>query len=119
MLNNILFAALGGAVGSALRMGISLLFAGINPFATLIVNVMGSFAIGVAVANIKPSALYYFVIIGLCGGFTTFSTFSLEVLRLLKSGNILYGISYILLSVILCVVAVAIGSKIAIGSSSL
>lgn len=81
------------------------------PYATLIINVLGSFAIGLIAAvaakraDIDPR-LVLFLRVGLCGGFTTFSTFSSETFSLLRAGSYGGAAAYVLLSVLLGVLAV-------------
>jgi CrcB protein len=79
--------ALGGAAGAVLRylVGMAVAF----PFGTLMVNVIGSLMIGVAfVAFASSTKAHPFVITGLLGGFTTFSAFSLDTLKLIEAGRI-------------------------------
>ena len=96
MIKQILLVGLGGGVGSILRYLVSLLINKYSlsafPLATFIVNVSGCLLIGIfmglsgkyiAFAN----DLKYLLIIGICGGYTTFSTFSAENMRLLENGN--------------------------------
>lgn len=86
------------------------------PWGTLIVNVLGSFIIGF-VATISgpdgrlmvPSTARQFVMIGLCGGFTTFSSFSLQTLSLIRESEWLAAVGNIAMSVILCLLAVVTG----------
>lgn len=105
MIRDFFLVALGGAAGSVLRYGTALFTGTKNfPVATLMVNIIGSFLIGLVFAlslksqsfnnNWKP-----LLAAGLCGGFTTFSAFSLENLQLLQQGKILLCIFYIALSV--------------------
>lgn len=81
------------------------------PYVTLMINVLGSFAIGLIVAvaakraDIDPR-LVLFLRVGLCGGFTTFSTFSSETFSLLRAGSYGGAAAYVLLSVLLGVLAV-------------
>lgn len=83
------------------------------PVATLVINLLGATFIGILAALIErggltdPAALFWKV--GVCGGFTTFSTFSLETLTLLQSGRLLPACLYIALSVVLCLLGVAAG----------
>ncbi len=111
---NCLLVGLGGFIGAVLRYLISLIpvknpesF----PIHTFIINVAGAFAIGcIAFAaskneNIDPKLLL-FLKVGICGGFTTFSTFSLETAELIKSGSIAIALIYISASIILSVLAV-------------
>ncbi len=113
---NFLFVALGGAVGSMCRYGISLLAVqGSFPFLTLITNFLGAVAIGFVVAGPQPgtasSADRYALLAktGFCGGFTTFSTFSLESYTLLKSGKAVTALLYMAASVGVCLAGVAVG----------
>jgi CrcB protein len=90
-----LLIALGGALGSLARFGVSTMVHGITgdvfPYGTLVVNVAGSLLIGVVAevfdAALIPSPLRSLVTIGFLGGFTTFSTYSLETLNLLRDGE--------------------------------
>ena len=109
-----LFVGFGGALGAIARYLLSLVpikpESGF-PVITLIINVIGAFCIGLiaALAGKLPdvdSRLLLFLKVGLCGGFTTFSTFSYETTILLQNGKHIPGISYILLSVFLCIAAV-------------
>lgn len=117
---------LGGAAGSLLRhlltIGIEHRWSPSFPWATLIVNVLGSFGIGLfagLVADSGPlsvsSSTRLLVMVGIFGGFTTFSSFSLQTLDLLKAGHFLSAASNILLSVALCLLAVWLGSLAAKG----
>jgi len=82
-----LLVALGGALGAVLRYAVGLAVA--FPMGTLVVNVIGSLAIGVAfVAFAQSTKSHPFVITGLLGGFTTFSAFSLDTLKLIEAGRI-------------------------------
>lgn len=99
----ILAVGAGGAIGAVLRYIISLIpFRGDFPTATFIVNVLGAFALGfisglVLDKDISRETELFFKT-GMCGGFTTFSTFSLEAIMLIESGKILLGVFYIMLS---------------------
>ncbi|MCU0426146.1 MAG: fluoride efflux transporter CrcB [Candidatus Kapabacteria bacterium] len=116
---NIGLVFLGGGLGSVLRLLVSVYAIsrlGIGfPFGTLCVNVVGSFCIGVivALAGERVQALSeagrFFLAIGFCGGFTTFSTFSLETLTMLQSGRINGAAVYVAVSIIGCVVGTALG----------
>ncbi len=82
------------------------------PVITLAINLIGACCIGLIVAfsekNGDPNPqLVLFLKVGICGGFTTFSTFSLEAMQLLQNGSFAVALSYMALSVILCVSAVA------------
>jgi CrcB protein len=87
------------------------------PVTTLGVNLAGSFCLGLIVALVGKNAdfdprLLLFLKIGLCGGFTTFSTFSMEAMGLLQEGKYIVAVSYMALSVVLCVSAAAAAQAI-------
>ena len=111
-MSEFLFVALGGALGASFRYGISLIpWKGTFPVLTLITNLLGAVLIGlivgIASGNGKMSDnQILFWKTGVCGGFTTFSTFSLEAMNLLEQGKTAYGILYIVLSVLACIVGV-------------
>ena len=109
----------GGALGTVARYGLSLWAMPISqrlPCATLLVNILGSLLIGffgtLTLADGKypvSEQVRLFVMVGICGGFTTFSAFSLQTLDLLRSGAWMRATLNVLLSVGLCVGAVAVG----------
>lgn len=115
MIKSLLLVGLGGGIGSMLRYGSSLLIQSkLFPYATLAVNITGSFIIGIVFAmSIKEEILLnnwkLFLATGICGGFTTFSAFSLENMGLLQSGKYGLAITYILLSIILGISATFLG----------
>lgn len=109
-----LIIGLGGFAGSVLRYlagKIPLGGSGGFPVSTLLINVLGSFVIGMAAAlaarysGLSPR-LMLFIRVGLCGGFTTFSSFSLETFTLLRSGAYGAAAAYAVLSAVLGVLAV-------------
>ena len=114
---------LGGALGTFLRYAISVVALPISrdlPWGTILINIAGSFAIGLfgtltlASGRFPASEnLRLFVMIGLCGGFTTFSSFSLQTLDLLRAGAVPRAMLNVALSVVLCVTAVAVGHFVA------
>ena len=109
--------ALGGGLGSMARAWGSVLalrLAGAGfPWGTLAINILGSFIIGIAAAysarHGTSTDLRAFVMVGLCGGFTTFSSFSLQTLELLQAGRMVPALANVALSVLLCLLAVAAG----------
>ncbi len=117
-----IYIFLGGGLGSVFRYALHLLINGRGivsgfPWSTFTVNILGSFLIGLFYAlstrlNITHETRL-FLTVGLCGGFTTFSTFSNECLHLLRTG--LYGTfaSYIILSIIIGILAVLAGAWLA------
>lgn len=114
-----LFVGLGGFIGCICRYLVStipLLKAFPYPIATLLINMAGSFVIAMITELstklfIHPNILLLLQI-GLCGGFTSFSTFSLEAVRLLEQGKIMIGLSYMLLSCLLCILCFYLGKLI-------
>ena len=113
-----LYIALGGAIGAVGRYSISLIPVKTEfPVLTLITNLIGAVLIGfiVGLADNRTDVSQnttLFLKTGVCGGFTTFSTFSLEAYSLIEKKLYFAGISYILLSVILCIVGVFLGKKL-------
>ena len=115
-----LWVALGGALGSVARYacsGAAVRWLGAGfPYGTLFVNVSGSFAIGMLAALVasdgrpllSPDARA-FVLVGVLGGFTTFSSFSLETLNLVRSGALGAASANVALSVVLCLVGAWLG----------
>ncbi|MBL6455283.1 fluoride efflux transporter CrcB [Belnapia sp. T6] len=113
------WVALGSALGGMARYWLVLatfpFFGPVFPWATVLINILGSFVIGwfgaltmegrIAV----PAEMRAFVMVGLCGGFTTFSSFSLQTLELIQKGRVELALANIGLSVLLCLGAVAIG----------
>ncbi|HEY6169979.1 MAG TPA: fluoride efflux transporter CrcB [Verrucomicrobiae bacterium] len=117
---NYLFIAFGSALGGVLRYWLSGIvahrFGEAFPLGTLVVNVTGSFLIGFIFAisgtegrMLLPPAARNFLMAGICGGYTTFSSFSLQTLNLARDGEWLYAGLNILGSVALCLVAVWLG----------
>lgn len=99
-----LLVFLGGGLGAVLRYAAGLLAPG--PLTTMVINVAGSFLIGLLVAT-SAGNMRLFLAVGLLGGFTTFSAFSLDALRLWERGDTVLALAYILGSVILSLAAVA------------
>jgi len=119
-----LLIALGSALGGVARYWCSLRVAavtgGLFPWGTMFVNVVGSCLIGVALGAMEPGSRWawsasvrdtvnYFFMIGVLGGFTTFSAFSLQTLMLVRDRDWWQAGANILLSVTLCLLAVAVG----------
>jgi CrcB protein len=107
--------AAGGAAGTLARFGISAWMAPVTirfPFATLLINVVGSFLIGWLSGEwspVKDLTVRAALTIGFCGGFTTFSTFSIETVRMLHVGDTRRAAAYVAASVLLSVSAAALG----------
>jgi len=118
VIRNFLFIGLGGAAGSMLRYACSLVIGQkLFPVATLLINTCGSFIIGMVVAlSLKNEAFNHnwklFLATGICGGFTTFSAFSLENFELLENGKPMMMVLYSVASLLLGITAVWIGFKL-------
>ncbi|MCE2687529.1 MAG: fluoride efflux transporter CrcB [Rickettsiales bacterium] len=132
-MTDIILIAIGGAIGSSLRFAVNNFVANLGllnkistkpflviPYNTLFINVTGSFIAGFLYFffannfdNIINNKLKYFFIIGLLGGYTTFSSFSLDCLNLFIASNYLQALAYSLLSVICSLLAVFLGFYIA------
>jgi CrcB protein len=123
-----LWVALGGALGSLGRYWFSAILPELVgrtfPWATILVNIGGSFVIGLFATLTGPEGSWLvptdaraFVIVGVCGGFTTFSSFSLETLNLARNGEWLAAGGNILFSVTLCMIAVWLGYAVAVALS--
>jgi fluoride exporter len=119
---NYLWIALGGALGSVARFwmsgAVARQFGETFPWGTIFVNVSGSFVIGVIAALASPEGrldspsrawAVHFLMLGVCGGYTTFSSFSLQTLNLLRDREWLYAGGNALLSFVLCLIAVWLG----------
>ncbi len=114
-----LFAALGGAIGAMGRYAISLIpVKTAFPVLTLITNMLGAVLIGFIVGlvskrdDIPPNAVLFWKT-GVCGGFTTFSTFSLEAFSLIENRQIALGSIYIAVSVGFCIAGIMLGRQLA------
>jgi CrcB protein len=115
-----LWVALGSAIGGAGRYALSGVVAdwvgATFPWGTLIVNITGCFVIGIFNALTGPDGIFLvpantrmFVTVGICGGYTTFSSFSPETLNLVRNGEWFAGGAYILASTVLCLIGVLLG----------
>ena len=127
LLNQYLVIALGGALGSVLRFWIgtgvdSALTKGssIFPWGTIVVNITGCFIIGLFATLTSPEGRWLvpslarpFVMIGILGGYTTFSSFSLQTLSLWNDNQRWEALANVLISVVLCLVGVFVGAGVA------
>lgn len=115
-----IFVALGGAVGACGRHAISLIPLKTSfPFLTLFTNIGGALLIGFIVGIAEqhedtPKNLVTFLKTGVCGGFTTFSTFSLETYNLFTEKMYGLAILYMILSIVSCIFGVWIGKKLSL-----
>lgn len=119
-MHSLLLVALGGAVGASLRFGVNLAmvasFGKSFPYATLTVNIIGSFLMGLLFSAIEHGIIAdqtwrALLGIGLLGAFTTFSTFSMDTLLLLQQQEWFKAILNILLNVGVCLFAAAVGMQ--------
>jgi CrcB protein len=114
------YVALGGAIGSVLRFLIASSIARslqeVFPWGTLIVNITGCFVIGLFAAMTGPDGraispeLRQFVMVGICGGYTTFSSFSLQTLTLAREGDLRGAFLNVIASTTLCLIGVWLGT---------
>ncbi len=119
-----IWIAVGSALGGMARYwctgAAARLFGETFPWGTLLINILGSFIIGFFVSLTGPEGRYVvdqnfrmFVTVGLCGGYTTFSAFSLQSMVLMQEGEWLQAGGYIAASVIVCLLAVWLGHLLA------
>ena len=119
-MTNLFLVAAGGALGASLRYLTSIFFKYFFYYSfvgTLLVNVLGSFLIGLFIyllqnKSLSQDLIRYFLIIGILGSYTTFSAFSFETIDLLKNNKLLLSFIYIILSLVLCLVAAYVGLNI-------
>jgi CrcB protein len=119
-----IWIAVGSALGGVARFWVSGIvarqFGETFPWGTLLVNVSGSFVIGFFATLTDPEGRFLvaptfrqFFMIGICGGYTTFSSFSLQTLKLARDGEWLHAGANALLSFVLCMIAVWLGHLLA------
>ena len=121
LLKNILIVGVGSFLGGSARYLVSFLLKGYNtsfPWATLIVNLLGCFAIGLLCGyllktNNEQNFISTFFVYGICGGFTTFSTFSKETFLMIQCGNYLNAFIYVAISIIIGLLLTACGYLLA------
>jgi fluoride exporter len=119
----LLLIAVGGAIGSVARYIVGRAVQGLSgsgfPVGTLVVNIVGCFLIGVFVRfllNMQTSPeLRALLVVGFCGGFTTFSTFSYETVGLIEGGDYARAATYVVASVVICILA-TFGGMAAMGA---
>jgi len=106
-----LYVAVGAAMGGVFRFGLSKLtykiFATTFPAGTLVVNVLGSFLLGLIMFYLEPKEIFsprfrLLLTVGLCGGFTTFSTFTYETIVLFRDSEIFLGSMNVIFNLLLC-----------------
>ncbi len=109
-----LLVALGGAIGAAARYGVYRLVGPASwPWPTFLVNVLGGLLMGLLtgwlLARAGPEALRLFLGVGVLGGFTTFSAYSLDIIALLERGDLVGALGYALASLVVATAALAAG----------
>jgi fluoride exporter len=130
MFGEYLWIAIGSALGGTARYfcsGVAARWIGETfPWGTLIVNVLGSFIIGFFATLTGPDGRVFigstarqFVMVGFCGGYTTFSSFSLQTLSLMQDGEWVYAGVNITASVVLCLIAVWAGYVLAVSLNTM
>ncbi len=117
---NCIFVGIGGFIGAVTRYLFGLIPIKLNcyfPIKTLAINIIGSFIIGI-ISSIAIKNKYFnphlllMIKVGICGGFTTFSTFAYESVDLIKNGNALISLLYIALSIILSFISIYLSEMI-------
>lgn len=115
MLKNLLLVGLGGFAGSILRYSVTLLGTALSWsswIGTFAVNSIGSLLIGIIMASCGKGSLSLLLAVGLCGGFTTFSTFSAQSLEMIQAGRYGMGAAYITGTIIICILCTWAGMTI-------
>lgn len=111
---------LGGGIGSLMRYATGLLvakwYSAVFPLATLIANITASLILGITVALLRHKVQhhdywYAFIVIGICGGYSTFSSFARENVDLFEKGHYTIAVFNILISLLLCISAVYLGKR--------
>ncbi len=118
MILNSLFVFIGGGIGCVLRFSANNIFSKFFGeklyFATFTVNFIGSFILGMAFMFFAlkpelPQPVKFAITVGLCGGLTTFSTFSLELFSMIRENQLIFAFLYSFLSIIACLIGVFLG----------
>lgn len=124
MLRDFFFVMIGGALGAALRYATALLTSGLRlltlPVGTLVVNLVGCVILGLLTGlaerhAVVPRHVMLLLTTGLCGAFTTFSTFSAETIKALEGGQTLAAILYVAVSVVVGLLLFWAAKSLAVG----
>lgn len=114
-----IYVFIGGGLGSMARYGIAKALQSYTldfPWATFITNFLACIILGALTAhtgkNVIPESMKFTLMIGFCGGFSTFSTFSNETFKLFEQGNFTYAILNILISVLVCLFGIYLGFRL-------
>lgn len=112
MIKNFIAVGAGGAIGAMLRYGMTVLGIQLHwssNLSTFLVNIIGSFAMGLLVSSCGQGTLLMMATVGLCGGFTTFSTFSIQSVNLLQEGKWGAAALYICGTLVICILMAWMG----------
>lgn len=123
MFHNFIFVMLGGAIGAALRHGVGLLTSNVRlinmPVGTLIVNLLGCLLLGTLMGLTQrytsiPKPLILMLTTGMCGAFTTFSTFTAETIGAMENGHFLSSMAYLIASIVFGLMLFWVGKFLAL-----
>ena len=112
MIKNFLAVGAGGAIGAMLRYGMTVLGTQLHwssNLSTFLVNIIGSFVMGLLVSGCEQGTLLLMATVGICGGFTTFSTFSMQSVKLMQEGKWGAAALYIFGTLAICILMAGIG----------
>ena len=115
MIRNFIAVGAGGAIGAMLRYGMTVLGVHLHwssNLATFLVNILGSFVMGILVSSCGHGSWMLMATVGICGGFTTFSTFSVQSFNLIQEGKWGHAALYIFATLVICILMAWIGCLI-------
>ncbi len=115
-MKDLLLIFIGGGFGSVLRFFVGREFNTNFPYGTMLVNILGAFIIGIIFAlfqkELVSNSTRLFLVVGFCGGFTTWSSFAFEKFHMLREGHVAHFIVYVGLSILFSLIAVLTAYKI-------